>query len=441
MSENLLPIKKAAQNTDEKKSSEVINFGCRLNLYESEAMKDLTREQGDLVVINSCAVTAEAERQARQTIRKIHRERPEARIVVTGCAAQINPETFSSMPEVAQVMGNDLKLKASSWQNRERILVNDIQSVKETASHLVEGFDQHSRAFVQVQNGCDHRCTFCIIPYGRGASRSVPAGEVVAQVQKLVEKGYKEIVLTGVDMTAYGRDLPGTPSLGQLAEKILTLVPALPRLRLSSVDPVEIDDTIMKLLAEEPRLMPYLHLSVQAGDDMILKRMKRRHLRANVLEICQKLRQLRPDIAFGADIIAGFPTETDAMFANSVALVMEAGLSFLHVFPYSARTGTPAAKMPQVRGEVRRERAAILRALGEKQEAVLAASMVGQEVELLVEQSHGSKILGRAPNFMLVELAPTSQAILAGSLIKARITQQEGADNLLGHVQAHPSLQ
>ena len=333
---------------------EIVTFGCRLNAVESEVMRGHARAAGldDVVVVNTCAVTSEAERQARQAIRRLRRERPGATLIVTGCAAQIDPDRFAAMPEVDRVVGNDEKMKAETFATLDgpRVRVNDIMAVRETAPHLVEAFEGRARAFVQVQQGCDHRCTFCIIPYGRGNSRSVPIGEVVRQVRTLVEAGYREVVLTGVDVTSYGPDLPGAPRLGQMVRRLLAQVPDLPRLRLSSLDPVEIDDDLWRLIAEEPRLMPHLHLSVQAGNDLILKRMKRRHLRADAIDVCRRARDLRPEIAFGADLIAGFPTEDEAMFADTLNLVGEAGLTYLHVFPYSPRPGTPAAKMPQVPG-------------------------------------------------------------------------------------------
>ncbi|HEY0901841.1 MAG TPA: tRNA (N(6)-L-threonylcarbamoyladenosine(37)-C(2))-methylthiotransferase MtaB, partial [Micavibrio sp.] len=350
------------------KEPELVTFGCRLNTYESEVMRAHARNAGidDAIIFNTCSVTKEAERQAKQAIRRARRENPNARIIVTGCAAQIDPAGFGNMPEVDQVIGNDLKLKPETWgaPPEEKILVNDIMAVKETASHLVDGFEGHTRAFLQVQNGCDHRCTFCIIPYGRGNSRSVAIGTIVDQVRHLVNAGFKEIVFTGVDVTSYGHDLPGNPTLGQMIRRVLALVPELPRVRLSSLDPVEIDDDLWHLIEHEPRLMPHLHLSLQAGDDMTLKRMKRRHLRHHVIEVCDKARKLRPDMAFGADIIAGFPTETEEMFANTLKIVEECDLTFLHVFPYSEREGTPAARMPQVAPPLRKERAARLRSLG-----------------------------------------------------------------------------
>ncbi|MGH6953588.1 MAG: tRNA (N(6)-L-threonylcarbamoyladenosine(37)-C(2))-methylthiotransferase MtaB, partial [Alphaproteobacteria bacterium] len=329
----------------------IITFGCRLNAYESEAMRALARGAGlaDAVIVNSCAVTAEAERQARQAIRKVRRERPEARIIVTGCAAQIDPERFAAMPEVDQVWGNREKLDPRSYGGPGgRILVGDIMAARETASHLVDGFESRARAFVQVQQGCDHRCTFCIIPFGRGPSRSVPMGAVAEETRRFVARGYNEVVLTGVDLTAYGQDLPGRPTLGQMVRRLLRAVPDLPRLRLSSLDAVEVDGELKRAIAEEPRLMPHLHLSLQSGDDMILKRMKRRHGRADALGLCAELRSLRPDVALGADLIAGFPTESEASFENSLSLVDACGLTYLHVFPFSPRPGTPAARMPQV---------------------------------------------------------------------------------------------
>ena len=398
---------------------EIVTFGCRLNTYESEVMRTHARNAGlgDVVIVNTCAVTSEAERQARQTIRKLRRERPNARIVVTGCAAQIDPQRYGAMPEVDQVLGNQEKLQPESWglAPAEKVLVNDIMSVKETAGHLIGGFEDRARAFVQVQQGCDHRCTFCIIPYGRGPSRSVPIGAVVEQVQALVKAGYNEVVLSGVDITSFGPDLPGTPTLGQMVRRLLALVPELPRLRLSSLDCIEIDDDLWRLIETEPRLMPHLHLSLQAGDDMILKRMKRRHSRADAIAFCNRVRSLRPDMVFGADFIAGFPTETDDMFENTLRLVEECGLTWLHVFPYSPRPGTPAARMPQVDGGVRKERAARLRALGAEAEARTHASLVGREVSVLVEKDD----LGRTQHFAEIRLG-TPQT--PGSVLRATVT-------------------
>jgi threonylcarbamoyladenosine tRNA methylthiotransferase MtaB len=370
----------------------VLNFGCRLNTVEGEVIRaHLAAAGADTIVVNTCAVTAEAERQARQAIRRLRRENPEARIVVTGCAAQIRPEAWAAMPEVDRVVGNQEKLEAATWAATDapRVAVGDIMAARETAGHLLTEFAGRARAFVQVQGGCDHRCTFCIIPFGRGPSRSVPIGEIVRQVRALVEAGYREVVLTGVDITAYGPDLPGGPSLGQMARRLLALVPELPRLRLSSLDPVEIDEELWRLIAEEPRLMPHLHLSVQAGDDLILKRMKRRHRRGDVIRVAERARRLRPDIAFGADLIAGFPTETEAMAANTRALVEEAGLAFLHVFPFSAREGTPAARMPQLAPALIRDRAAALRELGARMARAFYAGRVGSEAHLLAERDSG----------------------------------------------------
>ncbi|MDE1149521.1 MAG: tRNA (N(6)-L-threonylcarbamoyladenosine(37)-C(2))-methylthiotransferase MtaB [Azospirillaceae bacterium] len=410
---------------------QVVTFGCRLNTYESEVMRDHARAAGlgPVLIFNTCAVTSEAERQARQAIRKARRENPGTRIVVTGCAAQVNPGTFAAMPEVDQVLGNDLKLKADSWTSfgtglAERVIVNDIMSVRETAGHLIQGMEGRARAFVQVQNGCDHRCTFCIIPYGRGNSRSVPMGEVVTQVRTLVEQGYREVVLTGVDVTSYGPDLPGTPSLGQMIRRLLALVPELPRLRLSSLDPVEIDDDLWRLIAEEPRLMPHLHVSLQAGDDMVLKRMKRRHSRADAVAFCDRARALRPDMVFGADLIAGFPTETDGMFQNTLDAVADCGLTWLHVFPYSPRPGTPAARMPQVDKAVRKDRAARLRAAGAVAVRQHLAGQQGRTLTVLVEKGR----VGRTEQFAEVRL---DRDFAPGTLVDARIVGLDG-DMLMG---------
>ncbi|MBP2298151.1 tRNA (N(6)-L-threonylcarbamoyladenosine(37)-C(2))-methylthiotransferase MtaB [Azospirillum picis] len=398
---------------------EIVTFGCRLNTYESEVMRNHVRSAGldDVVIVNTCAVTSEAERQARQTIRKLRRERPDARIVVTGCAAQIDPQRFAAMPEVDQVLGNQEKLQPESWglPPAEKVLVNDIMSVKETAGHLIGGFEDRARAFVQVQQGCDHRCTFCIIPYGRGPSRSVPIGGIVEQVQALVKAGYNEVVLSGVDITSYGPDLPGSPSLGQMVRRLLACVPELPRLRLSSLDCIEMDDDLWRLIENEPRLMPHLHLSLQAGDDMVLKRMKRRHGRADAVAFCERVRSIRPDVVFGADFIAGFPTETEEMFGNTLRLVEECGLTWLHVFPYSPRPGTPAARMPQVDGGVRKERAARLRAAGEAAEARTLAGLVGRTATVLVEKDD----LGRTEHFAATRLG---RPFPPGSLVPAAIT-------------------
>jgi threonylcarbamoyladenosine tRNA methylthiotransferase MtaB len=382
----------------------------------------------DAVIVNTCAVTGEAVRQSRQAIRKARRANPQAKIIVTGCAAQTEPETYAAMPEVDRVLGNREKLDAASYaglslDDVERVRVNDIMSVKETASQFVDSFEGRARAFLQVQNGCDHRCTFCIIPYGRGNSRSVPMGAVVEEARRLVEAGFPEIVLTGVDMTAYGADLPGAPTLGQLVRKLLKLVPDLKRLRLSSIDSIEADDDLWRAIAEEDRLMPHFHLSVQAGDDMILKRMKRRHSRADTIAFTARVRSLRPDAAFGADLIAGFPTETDAMFANTLALVDEADLTVLHVFPFSPRKGTPAQRMPQVDRSLIKDRAAKLRERGRARLAQRLTAMVGREETVLVEKPG----FGRTPCF-----APVSfeGEFAAGSFARMRVTGAS-ADHLI----------
>jgi threonylcarbamoyladenosine tRNA methylthiotransferase MtaB len=400
----------------------VITLGCRLNAYESQVMREHATAAGldNAIIVNTCAVTAEAVRQATQTVRRLRREHPLARLIVTGCAAQIEPEHFAELAEVDHVIGNTEKMHAATFRalardEVARVEVNDIMSVRETASHMLEGFGSRARAYVQVQNGCDHRCTFCIIPYGRGPSRSVPAGEVVAQVRRLVEAGYREIVLTGVDLTSYGGDLPGGMRLGRLVRQILRHVPALRRLRLSSIDQVEADADLLAALAEEPRLMPHLHLSLQAGDDLVLKRMKRRHSRAEAIAFCEGARRLRPDVVFGADLIAGFPTETEAMFANTLRLVEECGLTYLHVFPFSPRRGTPAARMPQVARAEIKARAARLRQKGEQALARFLASQQGKEIEILIESDH----IGRTPHFAEVELASTGPV---GSLARALVT-------------------
>ncbi|MQY41966.1 tRNA (N(6)-L-threonylcarbamoyladenosine(37)-C(2))-methylthiotransferase MtaB [Epibacterium sp. SM1969] len=408
-------------------------LGCRLNAYETEAMKELSQQAGldNLVVVNTCAVTAEAVRKSRQEIRRLRRENPDARIVVTGCAAQTEPETFAQMGEVDTVIGNTEKMQAGTWQRMgkgpdfigetEKVQVDDIMSVTETAGHLIDGFGSRSRAYVQVQNGCDHRCTFCIIPYGRGNSRSVPAGVVVDQIKRLVDKGYNEVVLTGVDLTSWGADQPGQPKLGDLVMRILKLVPDLPRLRISSIDSIEVDENLMLAIATEQRLMPHLHLSLQHGDDLILKRMARRHLRDDAIRFCEEARKLRPEMTFGADIIAGFPTETDAHFENSVKLVEQCDLTWLHVFPYSKREGTPAAKIPhQVNGAVIKERAARLRAVGEKQVQRHLAAQIGRSHRVLMENQH----MGRTEQFTEVTFA-TAQT--EGILIDATIVDINGS--------------
>ncbi|KHA50256.1 tRNA (N(6)-L-threonylcarbamoyladenosine(37)-C(2))-methylthiotransferase MtaB [Sulfitobacter geojensis] len=400
------------------------NHGCRLNAYEVEAMKDLAGQAGleNAVIVNTCAVTAEAVRKARQDIRKLRKAHPEARLIVTGCAAQTEPDTFANMGEVDAVIGNTEKMQGATWQGlaadfigeTETVQVDDIMSVTETAGHLIDGFGTRSRAYVQVQNGCDHRCTFCIIPFGRGNSRSVPAGVVVDQIKRLVDKGLNEVVLTGVDLTSWGADLPATPRLGDLVMRILRLVPDLPRLRISSIDSIEVDENLMEAIATEPRLMPHLHLSLQHGDDMILKRMKRRHLRGDAIAFCQEARKLRPDMTFGADIIAGFPTETEAMFENALALVQECDLTWLHVFPYSARPGTPAARMPAVNGKAIKERAARLRAAGETQVQRHLAAQVGQHHQVLMENA----TMGRTEQFTEVHF---DTAQIEGQIVHATI--------------------
>ena len=402
----------------------VITLGCRLNAYESEVMKGHAAAAGldNALIVNTCAVTAESVRQAAQTIRRLRRDHPGSRIIVTGCAAQIEPERFAGMAEVDHVIGNAEKLQAATFQglstgDTERVVVNDIMSVRETASHAIDGFGTRARAYVQVQNGCDHRCTFCIIPFGRGPSRSVPAGEVVAQIRRLVEAGYAEVVLTGVDLTSYGPDLPGEMTLGKLLRMVLKHVPDLKRLRLSSIDQVEVDQELMNTIADEPRLMPHLHLSMQAGDDLTLKRMKRRHLAADAARFCKEVRRLRPDVAFGADLIAGFPTETEAMFQGSMRIIDDCGLTFLHVFPYSPRQGTPAARMPQVPRQVVKERAARLREKGDMALDAYLRSQLGREVELMMERDG----IGRTPQFAEVEVM-SGGGHSPASVISARIT-------------------
>jgi threonylcarbamoyladenosine tRNA methylthiotransferase MtaB len=409
-------------------------LGCRLNTYETEAMKELAREAGveNAVIVNTCAVTSEAVRKARQEIRRLRRENPQARIIVTGCAAQTEPETFAAMAEVDQVIGNTEKMQPATWAGMaadfigetERVLVDDIMSVTETAGHLIDGFGTRSRAYVQVQNGCDHRCTFCIIPYGRGNSRSVPAGVVVDQIKRLVGRGYNEVVLTGVDLTSWGADLPGEPRLGDLVMRILRLVPDLPRLRISSIDSIEADDNLMQAIATEPRLMPHLHLSLQHGDNLILKRMKRRHLREDAIRFCEEARRLRPEMTFGADIIAGFPTETEAHFENSLKLVTDCDLTWLHVFPYSKRPGTPAARIPsQVNGATIKDRAARLRAAGDAQVDKHLAQQIGRQHHILMENPH----MGRTEQFTEVRFA-TPQT--EGALVTATITGSDGTQLL-----------
>ena len=416
-------------------SVDVLTFGCRLNAFESEVIRHEAEGAGlsDTIVINSCAVTNEAVAQARQSIRRLKRERPDARIVVTGCAAQTQPDMFADMAEVDRVVGNDEKMRSDAWRSAraafdsgfgveasEKIAVADIMAVTEMAPHLLEGFQSGlPRVFVQVQNGCDHRCTFCIIPYGRGNSRSVPMGAVVEQVKRLAGNGYAEIVLTGVDMTSYGADLPGSPKLGRLVKTILRQAPDVRRLRLSSIDSIEADGDLLEAIATEPRLMPHLHLSLQAGDDMILKRMKRRHLRDDSIRFCEDVRKLRPGMVFGADIIAGFPTETDAMFANSEKIVEECGLTHLHVFPFSPREGTPAAKMPQVGREIVKERAARLRAAGAAAYRRHLDSLAGTRQSILVERNG----VGRTEGFVLAAI----DAGQPGEIIAATVSGHDGA--------------
>ena len=410
--------------------TEIITFGCRLNRFESEIMRGHASDAGlsEVVIVNTCAVTAEAERQARQAIRRARRARPGARIVVTGCAAQIAPERYAAMEGVDLVLGNEEKLRAESFRNLDtvrqdgggaRLRVNDIMTVRETAGHMIGGMDGRARAFVQVQQGCDHRCTFCIIPFGRGPSRSVPLGALVDQVRSLAANGYAEMVLTGVDITSYGGDLPGRPGLGAMVRRLLAQVPELPRLRLSSLDPAEVDGDLMDVIATEPRLLPYLHLSLQAGSDMILKRMKRRHLRADAIDFCRRVRALRPDMVLGADLIAGFPTETEEMFADTLALIDECQLTHLHVFPYSERPGTPAARMPQVPVAERRSRARRLRDAGSARLVAFLERRVGAPARVLVEQGRS----GRSEQYARVTLDRDAPA---GTVVSVRILRRQG---------------
>jgi len=409
-------------------------LGCRLNAYETEAMKELSQQAGlrDAVVVNTCAVTAEAVRKARQEIRKLRRENPNARLIVTGCAAQTEPDTFARMDEVDAVIGNTEKMQPETWKGMaadfigetEAVQVDDIMSVTETAGHLIDGFGTRSRAYVQVQNGCDHRCTFCIIPYGRGNSRSVPAGVVVDQIKRLVDKGYNEVVLTGVDLTSWGTDLPAQPKLGDLVMRILKLAPDLPRLRISSIDSIEVDENLMQVIATEPRLMPHLHLSLQHGDDLILKRMKRRHLRDDAIRFTEEARKLRPEMTFGADIIAGFPTESEAHFENSLKLVSECDLTWLHVFPYSKREGTPAARIPQqVNGKTIKERAARLRRAGDAQVENHLNAQIGKSHHILMENPH----MGRTEQFTEVSFREPQPE---GDIVTATIIGQSSGQLL-----------
>lgn len=412
---------------------DIVSFGCRLNAYEAEVMRSHVDTAGleNAIVINTCAVTAEAQRQARQAVRRARRERPDARIIVTGCAAQVDGPAFAAMDEVDLVLGNEEKMNAGSWQasaldfgvgSETPVRVNDIMGVKETALHMIDGFGQRTRAFVQVQTGCDHRCTFCIIPYGRGNSRSVGAGEVASQIRKLVESGCPEVVLSGVDITSYGKDLPGQPSLGNLVRRVLKMVPELQRLRISSIDSVEADEDLLIAIEEEERLMPHLHLSLQAGDDLILKRMKRRHLRDDAIRFCDDVRRRRPDVVFGADIIAGFPTETAEMFDRSIKLLDDCGLTFLHVFPYSVRPGTPAARMPQVNGADIKARARALRAAGDKRLSSYVASQVGRTIPVLFETERR----GRTPHYLNVDIGRNNMT--PGAIAPVRLSAAAGHD-------------
>lgn len=397
----------------------VVSFGCRLNTYESEVMRDHAAEAGrdNTIIVNTCAVTQEAERQGRQSLRRLRRDNPKAEIIATGCAVQLNPQAYADMPEIDRVIGNEDKMKSESFaaENNAPVLISDIMTVRETASHMVEGFDGRARAFVQIQQGCDHRCTFCIIPFARGNNRSVPMGRLFEEVRKLIAAGHKEIVLTGVDITGYGSDLPGTPTLGQLVRRLLAAIPELPRLRLSSLDPAEADEDLFHAIANEPRLLPHFHISAQAGDDLILKRMKRRHLRADIISFCDRIRKARPDAVFGADIIVGFPTETDAQFENTLNLVGDAGLTHLHVFPYSIRTGTPASRMPQVEKSVIKARAAILRTVGKAAMNTFLETRVGSIASVLMEDGG----VGNSEHFVPVKVRSDLES---GTLVDVAIT-------------------
>ena len=413
----------------------VINFGCRLNAYEAEVMRAQAQNAGlrNAVIINTCAVTGEAVRQARQAIRKARRQHPDATIVVTGCAAQLEPEAFAAMEEVDRVLGNREKLHGENFvaPQDQKIVVDDIMSVQKLAGHLVPGFDGRARAFVQVQQGCDHRCTFCIIPFARGPSLSVPIPAIIAQIQALVDNGYEEVVLTGVDITSYGHDLPGQPNLGHMLGQLLAAVPELPRLRLSSLDAVEIDPALERLLLDEERVMPHLHLSLQSGDNLILKRMARRHGRDQAVALCQRLRAGRPEMVFGADLIAGFPTETEAQFQNSLALIDDCGLTYLHVFPYSERPGTPAARMPQVPGPERRRRARLLRDKGASALAGFLAGQVGGVQRMLLERPG----LGRSEQFALIQLDQPAALAPTRGIVTVRILAAK-PDRLIGQLAA-----
>ncbi len=403
-------------------NNQVVTFGCRLNIYESEIIKKNIHAAGlqNVIVFNTCAVTQEAEKQARQAIRSAKKNNPDVKIIVTGCAAQNSPSTYASMEEVDKVLGNEEKLVSTHYKfDDERIKVNDIMSVKETANHLVSSFENRARAFLQVQNGCNHRCTYCIIPYGRGNSRSVPVGVIVEQIRTLVTEGVNEIVLTGVDVTAYGPDLPGSPTFAQMIRRVLSLVPELKRLRLSSIDVAEIDKDLFELMANSERIMPHFHLSLQAGDDTILRKMKRRHKRQQIIDFCHKMRECRPEVSFGADIIAGFPTETEEMFENTRQLISEACLQYLHVFPFSERDGTPAARMPQIAKIIRKQRGAILRAEGQAQLQKFFTRNLGSKVKLLIEQNN----MGHTENFIPVYI---EGSFSPGSVISAELVNIDG---------------
>jgi len=416
-----------AQPKSPRTDVEIVTLGCRLNAYESEAMRALAAEAAltNAVIVNTCAVTGEAVRQARQAIRRARRERPDAELIVTGCAAQIDPQGFAAMPEVTRVVGNAEKMRAESFAGaHERVCVADIMAVRETASHLIDGFHERTRAYVQVQNGCDHRCTFCVIPYGRGNSRSAPAGDVVEQVRRLAANGVPEVVLTGVDLTSWGGDLPGQPPLGALVARILKLTPELPMLRLSSLDAIEMDDQLFELVTQHPRVAPYLHLSLQHGDDLILKRMKRRHSRAQSVELCRRLKSARPEIALGADLIAGFPTESEAAFANTLSLIDACDLAYVHAFPFSPRDGTPAARMPQLDRRIVKARAAKLRQAGAAALARHLDAWIGKEAGVLVEREG----FARLPDFSTVLLGPPASRRLGNAVtMKLRFTHHDGA--------------
>jgi threonylcarbamoyladenosine tRNA methylthiotransferase MtaB len=409
---------------------QVITFGCRLNTFESAVMQRhaAAAALADTVIVHSCAVTAEAERQARQTIRRVRRDRPNARIVVTGCSAQVARDVYVTMPEVDHVVGNAEKLRPETWRTiasgaeAPRLLIGDIMAVREAPAHAVEGLERRTRAILQVQQGCDHRCTFCVIPFGRGPSRSVPLPAIVAQARALIAGGYAEIVATGVDLASYGGDLPGRPTLGAMLRALLTELPELRRLRLSSLDPAALDADLTRIVAEEPRLMPHLHLSVQAGHDLVLKRMRRRHRRADIVEVAARLRRLRPDLVLGADLIAGFPTEDETMFQGTLDLVEEAALTFLHVFPYSARPGTPAARMPQVPMAARKERATRLRAQGAAKLQAFLVGQLGQRRRALIERGGA----GRTDQFAPIRFPAGTTPLPAGTIAELAVAAVEG---------------